>query len=156
MKSPETESMPRVLVIAIGNPLRSDDGLAWRAADELEKVVSSSDVQVKKVHQLTPELCEDVSRAALVIFVDAAESGQPGTLSCEQVVASAAGSASSHHLTPGTLLHLTATLYGARPNAALLSLTGKSFDHGESLSPEVQESLPTLVGQVRELTRKES
>lgn len=153
MKSPETESMPRVLVIAIGNPLRSDDGLAWHAADELEKVVSSSDVQVKKVHQLTPELCEDVSRAALVIFVDAAESGQPGTLGCEQVVASVAESASSHHVTPGALLQLAGTLYDARPAAFMVSLAGKHFDHGESLSPEVRKAIPPLVDKIRELIR---
>jgi hydrogenase maturation protease len=145
--------MPRVLVLAIGNPLRSDDGLAWHAADELTPVVSSSEIEIKKVHQLTLELSEDVSRAALVIFVDATESGHPGVLNCAQVMASAGESASSHHLTPDALLQLAATLYHARPNGFLVSLTGKCFDHGESLSLEIREAIPLLVEKIRELIR---
>ena len=143
--------MPRVLVLAVGNPLRSDDGLAWHAADELEKVVTSSDVQIKKVHQLTPELCEDVSRAAMVILVDAAATGEPGTLNCERVVASAEESAASHSFMPAALLQLAATLYGASPAAALVSVAGKSFEHGDLLSPEVEHALPGLVAKIREL-----
>jgi len=143
--------MPRVLVLAIGNPLRSDDGLAWRAADELRSSAPPAEIEIVKVHQLAPELAEDVSRAAQVIFIDAAATGDPGIIKCEKVVASAAESASSHHLTPDALLHLTATLYDARPAAFMVSLAGKCFDHGESLSPEIREAIPFLVDKIRAL-----
>jgi hydrogenase maturation protease len=143
--------MPHVLVLAVGNPLRSDDGLAWHAADELRSSGSQSEIEILKVHQLAPELAEDVSRAAQVIFVDAAATGEPGTLSCERVVGSAAGSASSHSFTPAALLQLATTLYGASPAAALVSVAGESFEHGETLSREVEQALPRLVAKIREL-----
>jgi hydrogenase maturation protease len=138
-------------VLAIGNPLRSDDGLAWRATDELKRTASQSEVEILKVHQLTPELAENVSRAALMIFVDAAARGKPGTLNCERVVASAAEPAPSHSFTPAALLQLAATLYGASPAAFLVSVAGKSFEHGEFLSPEVAQALPQVVAKIREL-----
>jgi hydrogenase maturation protease len=147
--------MPRVLVIAIGNPLPSDDGLAWRAADQLAKEVLPPEVEILKVHQLTPELAEDISHAERVIFVDAAASGEPGTLSCKRMVASSGESGSSHHLSPSALLQLAATLYGAHPEAFLVSVTGKSFVHGEWLTPEIQRSIPELVLKLHELIRAE-
>ena len=144
--------MPRVLVLAVGNPLRSDDGLAWRAADELRSGSSHSEIEILKVHQLTPELAEDVSRAALAIFVDAAAAViEPGTLTCEQVVASDEECAASHSFTPAALLQLAATLYNASPAAFLVSMAGKSFEHGNSLSPEVEQALPQVAAKVREL-----
>jgi len=143
--------MPHVLVLAVGNPLRSDDGLAWRTADELQSTTLPAESEIVKVHQLAPELAENVSRAAQVIFVDAAVTGEPGTLSCERVGRSAAESASSHSLTPAALLQLAATLYGVAPTAFLVSVVGKSFEHGESLSPEVEQALPGLVAKIREL-----
>ena len=151
MKSPETEPMPRVLVIAIGNPLRSDDGLAWRAADELAKELSTSELEIIRVHQLTPELAEDVRHAKRVIFVDAAASGEPGTVKCERMHPSAGESGSSHHLTPGTLLQLSATLYAAKPTTFLVSVAGQNFEHGELLSPQVELKVPELVAAVRYL-----
>jgi len=143
--------MPRVLVLAAGNPLRSDDGLAWRAADELRSSAPPAEVEIVKVHQLAPELAEDVSRASLVIFIDAAAAGDPGRLGCEGVVRSTADSASSHSFTPAALLQLAATLYGVAPEAFLVSVAGKSFEHGESLSPEVEQALPQLVAKIHEL-----
>jgi hydrogenase maturation protease len=146
--------MPHVLVLAVGNPLRSDDGLAWLAADELRSTTPPAEIEIVKVHQLTPELAENVSRTAVVIFVDAGAAGEPGTLNCERVVASAEESAASHSFTPAALVQLAATLYDASPAAALVSVTGKSFEHGESLSPEVEQALPRLVAKIRELILK--
>ena len=143
--------MPRILVLAIGNPLRSDDGLAWRAADELRSTTPPAEIEIVKAHQLAPELAEDVSRAAQVIFIDAAATGDPGRLSCEGVVRSTADFASSHSFTPSALLQLSATLYGVAPEAFLVSVAGKSFEHGQLLSPEVEQALPQLVAKIREL-----
>ena len=38
--------MARVLIIAYGNPMRCDDGLAWRAADEFERKLSDFEVEI--------------------------------------------------------------------------------------------------------------
>ena len=61
--------MPRVLIVGFGNPLRSDDGLGWHAAQELSQEVSAPEVKVIGAHQLTPELAEEASAAELVLLL---------------------------------------------------------------------------------------
>jgi hydrogenase maturation protease len=138
--------MPRVLVIAIGNPLRSDDGLAWHAADELSRDEDAA--EILRVHQLTPELAEGASRADTVIFVDAASEGTTGTITC-QCVGAATTARFSHHFTPAAVLALAETLYAAHPTAFSVTMAGECFDHGDALSPSVAEALPQLVTKIR-------
>jgi len=57
------------LVIGIGNPLRSDDGVGWWLARRAERWLPPS--QLRAVQQLTPELSADVAAAARVLFIDA-------------------------------------------------------------------------------------
>src|SRR5215472_4005839 len=78
--------MPRVLIIGYGNPLRADDGVGWRMACRLGELVRDEPFEVLAVHQLTPELAEPISRAELVIFVDASHNGLPGSWKCERLV----------------------------------------------------------------------
>src|ERR1700758_3673560 len=83
-----TEILPRALIIAYGNPLRSDDGVAWRAAEALRQKFSPAEVEIACLHQLAPELAETVSRFACVIFVDAASAphaGRPGEIRVEEL-----------------------------------------------------------------------
>ncbi|MGB8912139.1 MAG: hydrogenase maturation protease, partial [Candidatus Sulfotelmatobacter sp.] len=74
--------MPRVLIVAYGNPLRSDDGVGWIVADDLRQRLASSNVEVLQLTQLLPEVAESISRADTVIFVDASCEGEPGELRC--------------------------------------------------------------------------
>jgi hydrogenase maturation protease len=142
--------MARVLVIGIGNPLRSDDGLGWSVAEQLG-ARSEKNLQVLKVHQLTPELSEAISVLDLAIFVDAGVHGEPGTLTCDPVSTSDADLRFSHDVTPATLIQMAKTLYGKAPLAYLVCVTGKTFEHGESLSAEMTAAVPVVVAKVREL-----
>jgi len=143
--------MARVLVIGIGNTLRGDDGFAWHVADELVRQENES-LRVLKVHQLTPELAEAVSEVGLVVFVDAGAHGTPGTLTCEPVSASEADLRFSHDVTPTTLIQMAKTLYGKHPQAFLICVAGKVFEHGETLSPEMVGAIPQVILKIRELT----
>jgi len=147
--------MPPTLIIAYGNPLRSDDGLAWRAAEILRRELSPEAAEIVCVHQLAPELAESASRARLVVFVDAALNGVPGNLNCEPVCESTSEPAkaqpSSHQFTPAAVISLARHLYGAAPRAVAISITGACFDHGESLSPAVEKALPGLVAAIIKL-----
>ncbi len=144
--------MPRVLVIAYGNPMRCDDGLAWHAADELAKKYSSPDVEIVRTHQLAPELAETVSRSEVVIFVDAASAGEakPGEVRCMRIASSAEPPRFSHQFSPAAVLSLARQLYNATPDAFLITLEGECFDHGETLSPAIAAALPALVGRIAE------
>jgi hydrogenase maturation protease len=142
--------MSRVLVIGWGNPARGDDGLAWHALEQLAAEPLGEHVAVLLRHQLTFELAERVQRAQRVIFVDASAQGPPGRIRCRRLSPAAGEPAFfSHHLTPGTLLALTQTLFGSCPEAFSLSVGGADFTFTEALSPQVRSSLPRLLRSIR-------
>jgi hydrogenase maturation protease len=144
--------MARVLIIGYGNPLKSDDSLGWRAADQIAQQLSSPEIKVMRLHQLTPEVAEEASRAELAIFIDARQEGSPGEMNCELVSAQTVSRPThSHDLWPGSILGLAGELYGRSPRAYLLTVSGQCFEDGESLSPAVAATLPRLVAQVRAL-----
>ena len=147
--------MPRLLIVAYGNPLRSDDGVAWRAADALKDKFPASEVEILQMHQLTPELAESLNCVAAVIFVDAAEGvGPPGQLHCEELLELAGEARFSHQLSASAVVALAGQLYSARPRAFSVTLTGESFDHGEALSPAVVAALPALVARIEALVQE--
>jgi len=134
--------MARVLIIGYGNPLRSDDGLGWYAAVQLFRSSASRDVEVLPCHQLTPDLAEPVSHADTVMFLDSTHEGTPGELRCREIQAAEGTPSFTHHLSPQVVLGLSRDLYGAFPHAWLLTVCGKCFEPGESLSEEVAGRLP--------------
>jgi hydrogenase maturation protease len=143
--------MPRVLIIAYGNPLRSDDGIAWRAVEELKREPGTTTAEIICVHQLMPELAEQVSHFENVVFVDASCEGELGTITCEPVSARSADVQFWHQLTAESLLALSAQLFGIAPRAFSVSFSGESFDHGDTLSRAATVGLPRLVARVSEL-----
>jgi hydrogenase maturation protease len=150
--------MPRVLIIAYGNPLRGDDGIAWRAADLLEEKFARSEVEILRTHQLTPEVAESATRVEAVIFVDAAFAdgitAQPGEIREASIVPTKETPSFSHHLSPGAVIALARDLYGVSPRASCVTLAGQSFDHGESLSPAVAAALPAFVVRIEALVQQ--
>ena len=141
--------------------MRSDDGVAWHAADQLQHKFAGSkiaaEVEILRCHQLAPELAEAVSHSDVVIFLDAASAnagGQPGELRCEEILLPAGKTSFSHHLSPNAVLALSHQLYSSSPRAYALTLTGECFDHGESLSPAVEAALPEWIARTEALVRQ--
>lgn len=145
--------MSRILIIAFGNPLRCDDGLAWHVAEELSQLNLPGDVEIITRHQLTPELALSVSQVSCVLFIDAARAGVPGELACAPLKPQRQSPLFTHEFSPATILSLAQDLYGACPKAFTISLCGECFDHGETLSPKVVENLPRVLAQIDELRR---
>ncbi len=112
--------------------------------------LARDDVRVVATQQLTPELSDMASRAELVLFIDAARSGRPGTLKCEQIVAAAPASRHSHELSPACILKLAQELYGRRPTAYTLTVAGESFATGDTVSATVGAALPALKARIRQ------
>jgi hydrogenase maturation protease len=146
---PKAGATIRLLVIGFGNPLRSDDALGWHVAQELSRTVSPDGVQVIAAHQLTPDLSEVISRAQHVLFIDASRNGEPGSLNCVEVTAAPSPSRFTHDLSPAAVLKMAAELYGPYPTAHLLTITGESFETGETMSPTVLAAIPALMAEVR-------
>ena len=141
------------LVIGYGNPLRADDGVGWVVAQQIRSVLAEEglppDVVVLAEHQLTPELAEPISRARLVVFVDAREGHHPGRIDCRVVAPIGDGSlAFSHDIDPSSLVQMARLLYGACPTAVVISVEGEDFGYGTDLSPVVQAAVPEVVRRV--------
>src|SRR6266516_656552 len=147
------EVADRVLVIAYGNPLRCDDGVAWQAAEEIRRKLATQ-IDVICVHQLAPELAEEISRAGTVIFLDATGDGEPGKVGCQIVSPDSTQPRFSHHLSPAQVLTLCDQFYEVRPRGFLISISGECFDHGEGLSPATINALPQSVAVVSDLLRR--
>lgn len=147
--------MADTLIIGYGNPLRGDDGLGWHAADRLTDILHETKARVIACHQLAPELAEPVSRAGLVIFIDAERLRPAGRLFRRRIRPAAAPPAAfSHHLTPAGLLGWAKAMYGSYPQAMVFSVSGESFSFGEKLSPAVSAVLRELTEQVCDLVRR--
>ena len=104
------------LVIAYGNALREDDGLALRAAKLLEQAMPPAAAQILTTRQLTPELAAELGGVPLVIFLDAALDLDPGVVVAKRV-SPQKQTAWSHELSPGQLTGLAEALNGAAPLA---------------------------------------
>ena len=153
--------MPTVLIVAYGNPMRSDDGVAWRAADALASKFSESYIEILRLHQLTPELADTARNFRCVIFVDAAccddPVSKPGAIRVEEIRGGAAEPARfSHVFSPQKVLDLAAQLYGVIPRAFAITVAGDNFNHGDSLSPAVAAAIPELVAQIALLVEQNS
>jgi len=145
-----------VLVIAYGNPQRGDDGVAWKVLDSLRAAQPRPEappLHLKRVHQLAPELAEPASRARAVIFVDARADAEAGTVSCEPVMPGAGTASLTHSLSPQAVLLYAERLFGHVPRAAVVTVGGATFDHGDELSPEVLRSVPKAARRIRSLAR---
>jgi hydrogenase maturation protease len=144
------------LLIGYGNTLRGDDGIGPVVARRLAARIDREDVAIMALHQLTPELVEPISRARAVVFVDACHAESPGLVRCVPVSlptdgdpGARAGGAFTHNVTPAALLAGAKMLYGAAPCAVLVTVSGGSFDFGESFSPPVAGVVPRLLDKLQ-------
>jgi hydrogenase maturation protease len=143
--------MPKVLILGWGNPLRGDDGVAWRAAEQIGRALEGSEATVRVAHQLLPEFAAEIDEADVVIFVDAAcDNGPFGKVRFDRVEPRCSESAAfSHQMDPPALLGMAQALYGSHAEAYFFTVSGRSFAYGEELSPEVQAALPELLARIR-------
>ena len=145
--------MNRALVLACGNALRGDDGVALHLASCLRNGLCDPDTQIHFEQQWTPELAEPISEAELVVFLDASANLQPGQIQCQLLRPIYKSRASvTHHMSPATLLSLAESLYGTYPERAyLLTIGGASFEVREGLSEPVRKAIPQAIERIKAL-----
>ncbi len=122
-----------VLIIGYGNTLRGDDGAGRRLAEELADRKLPR-VRVRSVHQLTPEMAEDLAACGAVIFVDARLGRAGDTVSMRPIVAAGTFTAIEHVMRPQAVLAYARAIFGLSPEAWWLTVPGEDFGVGESLS----------------------
>ena len=138
-----------ILVVGYGNPLRTDDGVGWHAAELLADDDRLKGAVVLRRHQLTPELALDISAVSLAVFIDASRDLPPGAVDVERVEsARVAGSTSSHHLSPPALVALVHELYGREPAAFTVRCGVASLELGDQLTPVVEAAMARVIDAV--------
>ena len=124
------------LCIAVGNPLRGDDGVAHRVLNLLKPAAGAVFLRVQ---QLVPELSQQIARARNVIIIDA-DAG-PGGPRIEQIVPhQPRGSPLAHAMTAAELVCLAVRLFGFDGAAFVCHVPGIAFEPGEGLSPAAEEN----------------
>jgi len=144
-----------ILIIGYGNTLRGDDGVGCHIADCLSESLTNPDVEILSRHQLTPEMVEPISRADLVIFVDADSEGMPGEYKSYRIVPAGDMSSFTHQTNPASLLAASKELYGTYPDAMMFSVVGNCFDYGEVLSTAVANAVPQVIRKIERLIEAE-
>lgn len=135
-----------VLLIAIGNPLRRDDGAGRRV---VELLAPPPTVAVRHVIQLTPEIAEDLTGYGTVVFIDA--SVATNEVKLEPVEPGAGAAPASHSLAPAEVVALARGLFGFEGRAWQCHVPGADFDDGEGLSEVAETNARTAAAQVRAL-----
>jgi len=150
----ESAQLPRIAILGVGNPFRSDDAagvLIARSLSERECALDTDHLLVIEAGHAPENTTGELRRFApnLVLIIDAAEMGEtPGTVKWVPQESIDGMSASTHSLPLSMLaryltleLNCTVTFLGIQPG---------SNEVGEQVSPEVLQAVHEVVDQVVE------
>lgn len=162
--SPEPPLPPAlVVVIAIGNEYRRDDGAGAAVAAQ----VARRDPSVRNVGAAVDplDLLGRWDGADLAVVIDAVRSSEPvgsvlvlelGPEAGRSAGAAAGGgrATSSHGVDVGGALRIARALGHAPARVVLVGIVGGDFGSGPGLSPAVEAAVPAAVDAVLHLTRE--
>jgi len=130
------------IVIGIGNEIRGDDGVGPHVVDAIP---ARADLETMTVHQLAPEIAEQIRQARRVLFVDSC-------LDCDEVqltrVEASEHRGLGHACAPGAVMGWTKLVYDEVPESWLLSIPGFSFELGFGLSPRSKALIPEALHRI--------
>ena len=137
----------KFLVIGYGNTLRGDDGVGPCVAEAIEKLRLPG-VRTLACRMLTPELADPISRAAKVIFVDAAVDA-PKEVQWRNLEPNETSQLMAHAADPRTMLALARDVFGHAPQAWWLTIPAVKLDFSETLTPEAQRGFAEAVKKIQ-------
>ena len=140
------------LVIGYGNSLRSDDGAGQIVAHKIAEWKLSG-VKSLAVHQLTPELAENIAQADTVIFIDAilTDAENPGLVQIREIKAADNNSSLGHSCDPRSLLAMSQVLYDKAVKAYWVLIPAINLDFGEEFSCVTKKAIKTALTKVKQL-----
>jgi hydrogenase maturation protease len=162
----ETWNM-KTLVIGLGNPILSDDGVGWKVieeiSDQLSVISDQSSVELDCVSLGGLSLMERMIGYQRAILVDSMETGQSPAGSVRVIKLaeldnpSAGHSASAHDTSLINALETANTMGLPVPQSVeIVAIEAKNvYDFSEELSPAVAEAVPLAVIAVMDLLKME-
>jgi hydrogenase maturation protease len=143
------QAQPQTLVLALGNPIRSDDGVgivALRCLEKDPRVPGAVDLLEGGTKGL--ELVSYIAGMSLLLVLDAVDVGAAaGTIVCIRgtELCSLPGNGNVHDLALADILNALRLLGQEPREIALLGMQPSTTELGTALSKSVETSLPLLV-----------
>ena len=151
--TPERQESPAgLLVIGYGNTLRRDDGVGPKVAEAVA-ALGLPGVRALACPLLTPELAEAVSRADVVVFVDAAVD-VPREVQMRKLAPAASAQVMAHAASPVTLLAVARDVFGSAPEAWWLTIPVEDLGIGEAFSPLAQRGFEIALREIKKLRQR--
>ena len=128
--------MSKVLIIGYGNTLRGDDAAGVKAAELISQ--HHPEFEYIYLHQLVPELAEQIAECDLVFFIDAQKDiTQPNMRLIVPGVG--ADQPRTHFISPESLLSLSQQLYQRTPSKVyVIGIPASEFEFSEELSAQTE------------------
>jgi hydrogenase maturation protease len=146
-------SHPRVVVIGVGNPYRSDDGVGPEVVRRVDAAAPRW-VEVLEHDGEPAGLLDAWDEADLAVVVDAVSSPgvSPGHLHRAEMTGAndltSSWAVSSHGISPGVAIELAGALGRLPRRLVLYGIQGKTFAPGLGLSTEVEASVERVVDRI--------
>lgn len=126
----------KILIIGIGNTLRSDDGVGAYVCEKIEKL-NLPGTTTNIVQQLQVDMIEEMTLYDHVVLVDASTTGdtvlfEPVTEDLGQIASS------SHHINASLIITLAKKLYNKNLSLYLCAIPGLNFDTGNTLMNQTE------------------
>ena len=140
----------RTLVVGLGNPILSDDGIGIRVAQAVSERIGSEEVEFLEASLGGLRLAEQLEGYDRVILIDAIQTrgGTPGAiyrLTLDDIPSYNADGA--HDASLKTALQLIRQQGGKTPDAVVVVAVEavNMLDFGETLTPQVEAAIPAAV-----------
>jgi len=142
--------MADTLIICIGNDARGDDG----AAHEVARLLAAPDApglpggtRLVTATGLDFAMAQDVAASRTLVVVDAERRDAPAVE--VRILSAGTTGHSGHAIDPPGLLALAQALYGAAPEAVLVSVAAPDMSHSQTLSETAQAASHEAAATVR-------
>jgi hydrogenase maturation protease len=142
------------ILIAVGNTLRRDDGIAHRVLELLAPLPAG--VTAKSVQQLAPELAEYIAGARRVLVLDADVEASGFALARMAADDAPPRGALGHVVPAAEVISLARMLYGFTGEAWVGRLPVSDLSHGDVLSPEAHGAAKAAAMRIRDWLLKDT
>jgi hydrogenase maturation protease len=136
-----------VLLIGYGNDLRGDD-CAGRRTAEIIADLGATNIKVRSVHQLTPDLAPLLAEADLAIFADASAESFDGDIRVRKLQPQTPSMGDAHAGSPVELLGLAIWLYDRCPEAYAVDIAASNFGYCETASSRTEQGIASAVSAI--------
>ena len=149
----------KTLVLGLGNPILSDDGVGLRVAAGLKAVVDQPDISIVQTELGGLNLLELLVGYDRAIIIDAIQThkGKPGHIHrlTPDSLQGTRHTDSTHGIDFASIIELGKRLGLAMPREILIfAIEAKDvYSFGEDCSPEVKEAIPVCIDQIVQIIK---